>query len=167
MFPNIEPLGRHHDRAAFSCGVEDLDDYLKTRAGQDERRNVARVFVATGRLPSDIAGYYTISSIGIDVGELPDDKARVLPRYRDIPAALIGRLVVGADYQGRGLGKLLLVDALKRIAEYSEGIGIYAVVVEAKNRSAAAFYEKYGFIRFVGSAHRLFLPIRTIRRSFE
>ncbi len=165
--PSIEPLGRDHDRAAFSCGVEALDLYLKRQAGQDQRRNIARVFVALGETSGPIVGYYTLSSFAIDVGELPPEIAKRLPRYKAIPAALIGRLAVSTDWQGRGLGALLLIDALKRVVDHGGSIGVFAVVVKAKDDSAVAFYEKHGFVRFRTRPDHLFLPLATARQLFE
>jgi len=100
----IEPLGQNHDRAAFTCGNPDLDEYLKTRARQDEKRNFARPFVLVGDELGAIAGYYTVSNMGINFGELPEEEVKKLPHYPIVPAALIGRLAVSENYQGKGLG---------------------------------------------------------------
>ena len=162
----IEPLGPSHDRAAFSCGNADLDEYLKRYAKQDVRRNIARVFVLVGNKPSDIAGFYTVSSAGILMKELPDELARKLPNYPQLPGALIGRLAVSTEYQGQGIGGVLLFDALKRIIQVGGDIASYAVVVDAKDESAASFYERYGFRKFPARPDRLFLPLDTARRVF-
>ncbi len=162
----FEPLGPHHDRAAFSCGNDDLDRYLKTRVNQDQRRNLARAFVLVGTAPEVIAGYYTLSSTGIDLGKLPEAEAAKLPRYPVIPAALIGRLALATEYQGKGLGGVLLADALKRIVEAGTEVAAYAVVVDAIDDSAAAFYEKFGFLRFPSIPRRLFLPVATTGTLF-
>mgnify|MGYP001412474140 CR=1 FL=1 len=161
-----EPLGAIHDRAAFTCGTEALDAYLHKLAGQEQRRNISRVFVMTGDEPNIIAGYYTLSNFSIDLTEIPDEQIRRLPRHPEIPAALIGRLAVATAYQGRGLGRDLLMDALVQIIDKSDSIGIYAVVVDAIDDRAAAFYEKYGFIRFPSRPDRLFLPIETAKKAF-
>jgi GNAT superfamily N-acetyltransferase len=165
-FHGIEPLGKHHDRAAFSCGDEALDKYIRRRARQDQAKDIARVFVAVGAEPSVIAGFYTLSSYAIDLGELPEAQSRRLPRYPEVPAALIGRLAVALDHQGRGFGGLLLIDALRRILETGENIAAYATVVHAKNDDAVAFYNKYGFIPFRSHPNRLFLPAATARQLF-
>lgn len=158
---DITPLGKHHDRAAFSCGADDLDRYLRERAGQDERKNLARVFVAEGAKPQIVAGYYTVSSYGIDVGELPEANRKRLPRYPVIPAALIGRLAVAIPYQGTGLGERLLIDAIARVLDAGNEVATYAIVVDAKDDRAASFYRKYGFIPFPSRPMRLFLPMAT------
>lgn len=163
----IEPLGSHHDRAAFSCGVEALDRYIRTQAGQDERRNLARAFIAVGAAPHVVAGYYTLSSLSIDVVDLPEELTRRLPHYPHLPAALIGRLAVSLDYQGQRLGEFLLMDALKRIIETGGTVASFAVLVDAKDASAVSFYEKYGFISFPTHPMRLFLPVATAKTLFE
>lgn len=162
----IEPLGKHHDRAAFSCGTAALDSYLQKQAGQDERRNIARVFIAVGEAPHIVAGFYTLSSYKIDLGDLPEAARKKLPSYPDVPAALIGRLAVSLDYRGRGLGGMLLVDALKRIVETGRGVAVHAAVVDAKNEAAVSFYRKFGFIAFPSRPNRLFLPTATAEQLF-
>src|SRR3989338_11473724 len=98
----VEPLGKKHDRAAFSCGNEILDYYLKELAGQDARRRVAAPFIVVAKTaPPNILGYYTLSSFGIDLAELPADVVRKLPPYPVAPAALLGRLAVDRRQIGR------------------------------------------------------------------
>jgi len=157
----IGPLGKHHDRAAFSCGVDTLDKYLRERAGHDARKNLTRVFVANGTKPHVISGYYTLSSYGIDVGEMPEADKKKLPRYPIIPSALIGRLAVAVSHQGTGLGERLLLDALARVVEVSEEVASYAIVVEAMDERAISYYRKYGFFPFPSQPLRLFLPTAT------
>lgn len=163
----IEPLGRHHDQTAFTCGDEALDRYLHRQARQDHSRDIARVFVAVGRQPHVVAGYYTLSSFTIEFGELPAEQARKLPHYPRVPAALIGRLAVALDCQGQGLGGLLLVDALNRIVEAGQSVASYAIVVHAKDAGAVAFYGKHGFIPFPDHPKHLFLPVATAQQLFR
>ena len=95
----IQPLAKHHDRAAFSCGNEILDHYLKEMASQDARRHVAAPFVLVEKnSPKAILGYYTLSVLSVDVGELPVDVARKLPSYPVVPATLLGRLAVDREH---------------------------------------------------------------------
>jgi GNAT superfamily N-acetyltransferase len=99
--------------------------------GQDLRRACATSFVLSPkRGASSILGYYTLSSYGIDVGELPADVVKKLPRYPLIPATLLGRLAVDRRYQGQGVGEFLLMDALHRALVQSAEIGTAAVVVD-------------------------------------
>ena len=162
--PRVEALQGSHDRAAFESGVEPLDRYLKTQAGQDSRKNVAAPFVLL--LPDDtIVGYYTISSTAVAVGEFPERIAAKLPRYPLVPATLIGRLAVDRRHRGHGHGRYLLADALYR-AMRSE-IASFAVVVDAKDEDAQRFYERESFVKFPTDPMRLFRPIADYRAVFE
>lgn len=158
----IEPLSNIHNRPGFNCGVDLLDDYIKKQANQDVKRRISRVFVATKPDASSfIAGYYTLSSLSIDLDYLPESEARKLPKH-PIPAALIGRLAVSENVQGNGIGKMLLVDAIKRTIAVSNEIAIYAMVVDAINEKAQRFYQQFGFIQFGSESKRLFLPLKLI-----
>lgn len=157
---SVEPLGKQHDRATFSCGEPDLDGYLRHQASQDVRRRATQVFVVTGDTSQKIAGYYTLSAMSFEKDMLPDELAKKLPHY-PVPAALIGRLAVDNTCQGSGLGEFLLLDAIRRIICASLTIAVYAVVVDAKNDNIQAFYEKYGFTAFASLPRRLYIPLRT------
>lgn len=159
----ISPLGPDHRRSGFCCGVDALDRYLQKQAKQDIRRRVSRVFVATRQeAPQTVIGYYTLSSVSIDLGQLPSGLARKLPKH-PIPGALIGRLAVDREAKGRGVGSMLLADAIKRTLSVSDQIAIYAMVVDAIDEGAASFYEQFGFTRLAGRRPRLFLPIRSLQ----
>ncbi len=163
---HIQPLGPQHDRADFSCGVEALDNYLKRQAGQDVKRRVAAAFV----LSSDgrtVAGYYTLSQFSVELDTVPGHIAQRLPRYPMVPATLIGRLAVSDAFRGRGLGEMLLMDALHRSLMLSEQIASAAVIVDAKNDQARRFYLKHGFVELPGVSGRLFLPMKTIEQLFQ
>ena len=160
----IEPLEKKHNKTEFKCGVDALDQYLKTQAGQDIKKNVAVTHVLTDKNSQKILGFYSLSSIGIFPGELPNDVVRKLPRYPTLPGVLIGRLAVDEQYRGHGLGLYLLIDAFKRSLAVSVHIGIVAVIVDAKNENAISFYKQYGFIELPDNSHRLFLPLSTIKQ---
>jgi len=162
----FEQLGTHHRRADFSCGVEALDRYFRQQAGQDQRRGVAVPYVLADPATGAVVGYYTLSTLSILAESLPDELTRKLPRYQALPAVLIGRLAVDQRYRGRGLGELLLMDALHRGFDISRQVGAMAVVVDAKDDAARSFYERYGFRRFVDHEYRLFLPMATVARLF-
>ena len=159
----VEPLGAQHDRAAFSCGVDALDRYFRSQAGQDTRKRVASCFVLVAE-DGSAAGYYTLSATGIALTDLPPDVARKLPRYPLIPAALMGRLAVDLRRRGQGLGELLLFDAFSRTLR--SDVAGYAFVVDAKDDAAQAFYERYRFMRLPGPGRRLYLPLSEIARLF-
>ena len=175
----IEPLGPKHDRAAFSCGDEALDNYLHNQAGQDLKKHVAVPFVLTHDAKR-IAGYYTLSQFAVALDEVPAEIAKKLPRYPmlspqeptagswgpRVPATLLGRLAISKEFQGQKLGELLLMDALKRSLDTSKQLASAAVVVDAKDDAAIAFYKKYGFLDLPKIKRRLFLPMGTIERLF-
>lgn len=160
----VEPLSSEHDRATFSCGEPDLDDYFRHRARQDEKRNIARVFVATEE-DLGVVGFYTLSTCAIHPGQLPKEIARKLPRYEAIPAALIGRLARDLRDRGRGVGELLLADAIKRVLAADRSMAVWAILVDAKNQGAADFYKNFGFVPFPSRPARLFLATATARKA--
>lgn len=156
----IEPLGKHHDRAGFSCGQPDLDRWFRLQASQDEKRNVARVFVAADT-ELGVVGFYSLSSLSLSLEHLPEEVAHRLPRYDAIPAALIGRLARDERVRGQGVGELLLADAIQRILGAGRSIAVFAIVVDAKDERAAAFYKAFGFRAFPLRPKRLFLLTAT------
>lgn len=159
----IEPLGKH-DRTTFCCGVESLDRYFKQQAGQDARRRVAAPFVLIEKSSGMIAGYYTLSATSIKFTELPPEITKKLPKYPIVPATLLGRLAVDQNHRQKGLGEVLLMDALYRSLQ-SE-IATIAVVVDAKDDEARSFYEHYNFMRFPDFSYRLFLMMESITKMF-
>jgi predicted GNAT family N-acyltransferase len=153
-------LHEQHDRSSFTCGVESLDRYLKTQAGQDVRRKANAVFVLGERDdPARILGYYTLCAIGIAQGEVPEAARKDIPRYPLVSATLIGRLAVSKDRQGQRLGAVVLADALQRAFESANTVGSSMVVVDALDESAAGFYAAHGFVRLPDSLW-LVLPMR-------
>ncbi|HEV3076914.1 MAG TPA: GNAT family N-acetyltransferase [Thermoanaerobaculia bacterium] len=160
----VEPLKSSHDRSEFESGVEPLDRYFRTQAGQDARKNMAAPF---GLLLPDgtIGGYYTLSSTSVRLAELPAQTVRKLPRYPLVPATLLGRLAVDRHQQGKGYGRFLLADALYRLAR-SE-IASFALIVDAKDESARRFYERESFLPFPDQPMKLFRPMSDLRRLFD
>jgi ribosomal protein S18 acetylase RimI-like enzyme len=150
-------LLQKQDRLTFDCGEPELNAYFHTRVGQDVRRNYTTCFVAMDQAEGRIAGYYTLAMGSVPLGELPEDVAKRLPRYPQVPFVHIGRLAVDQNYQGQKLGGSLLADAIAR--SVGSEIAAYAVVVDAKNNTAAAFYEHFGFLKLRHSSRTLFLPI--------
>jgi GNAT superfamily N-acetyltransferase len=153
----IAPLGKH-DRASFSCGVASLDDWFHRRAGQDEKRNIARVFVAVDDRDR-VVGFYSLSTFTLSIVDLPPDHAKRLPRYDAIPAALIGRLARDQAMRGQRLGDLLMADAVRKVLEASRTFAVFAIVVDAIDERAAAFYRNFGFAPFPNRPLRLFIPM--------
>lgn len=163
----LELLNDAHDRASFSCGTGEgnaaLDRYLKTQATQDIRRRVATCFVAVEASTGQVAAYYTLASAGIPFTELPPEITKKLPRYPSIPAVRIGRLAVDSRFQGKGLGGAILGDALYRVL--ASAPATYALLVDAKDQKAVAFYQHHGFIALASQPLTLFLPIATAAKA--
>jgi GNAT superfamily N-acetyltransferase len=166
QFPDlrIEALAPHHDRASFSCGVDELDRYLRTQAGQDVRRKANGVFVLVEPArPGTVLGYYTLCATSLPQGEVPAAGRKHLPRYPLVSAILIGRLAVSEDRQSQGLGAVLLADAVRRVHASASTIGASMMVVDAIDERAAGFYEGHGFVRLPESL-RAILPMDVIKR---
>ncbi len=159
----LEKLGSGHDRTAFDCGQVVLDDWLKLRAGQYEKKDLARTYVAVRAGQSAVLGYYAIATHRVSYEALPPDQAKGLPKI-DVPVVLLGRLAVDRTVQGQGLGPLLLIDALRRAQHLSEEVGIRAVEVDALDAAARRFYLKFGFVSLVDDPNHLFLGMHLIRK---
>lgn len=150
---------QRHDRAAFDCGVEPLNRYLKALAVQHRTKGIATSFVLVDSDQSSrILGYYSLSAASLAFERLADSDRKGLPTY-PIPAVRIGRLASSASARGMGLGELLLQNAIKRVLQARDTLGVYAVVVEAKGASAEAFYRKYGFRLCDAQTRQLVLPL--------
>lgn len=161
----IEPLTANHDRSGFESGSETLDRYFRVQVSQDIKRRIATCFVAVDTQSGDIAGFYTLTAAGVALDGLPAALVKKLPRYPMVPAALLGRLAVARTCQRQGLGAALLVDALLRTARTE--LGVFAMLVDAKDEAAQRFYEHYGFVPLPGEERRLCLPIATALRQLE
>jgi GNAT superfamily N-acetyltransferase len=159
----IEPLDPRHDRAGFHCGVVELDEWFGRRAGQDQKRKLAAVFVLTNDGIA-VAGFYSLSAHSILAAELPHDFSTKLPRF-PLPVTLLGRMAVAESIQGRGLGEHLLLHALERALIGSRQVASWAVIVDAK-AGARDFYLRHDFIPFPNQPERLFLPMKTIEKLF-
>jgi len=151
----IERLGTQN-RASFSCGDTALDVYLRERASQEEKRGAARFFVLVERSLGVLAGYYTLCSSSVIPERLPSQLQSKLPRYKHIPAALIGRLAVDLRHQQQGLGQALLADAIQRAA--AADVASALTIVDAYP-TAVMFYRNFGFLPFADHAENLYYPL--------
>lgn len=157
----LEPLAEH-DRAGFACGEPALDRYFQTQVTQDARRRVSNCFVAVESTSGEVAAYYTLAAASIALTDLPAEVTKRLPRYPTVPAARIGRLAVAERFKKRGLGGAMLADAARKTMQSPPAV--FALVVDAKNDDAVAFYEHHGFTRFSSSERTLFLPLATAEK---
>jgi len=167
-YPSVkfEPLAKKHDRAAFSCGYEELDRYIKERASQEAKKKISASFVLVESGDNTVIGFYNLSATSILLCDLPEKTAKKLPRYPDLPATLLGRLAVDSRYKGRRYGELLLIDALRRAFQATSDVASFAVVVDPKDKKSRSFYEHYEFIAFPDQKLRMFLPMSTIAGLF-
>lgn len=158
----IELLTAKHDREAFDCGEDSLNDFLKRFARQNNEKGLGRSYVAVKPGEPRIYGYYTISSGAVRFDAIPEN----LPRY-PVPVVHLGRLAVDVSAKGQRLGKALLADALRRAVSLADQLGIYAVEVYALNESAREFYLKFGFAELSDDRQHLYLTIKKIRKLIE
>lgn len=156
----VEWLDGSLDRSGFDCGTPALDHYFHAQVMQDIKRRMATCFVARGEA-GEIAGYYTLSAASVMLTQLPALVVKKLPRYPSVPVVRMGRLAVDRRFKGLGLGAALLFDALSRTAR--SDIAAYALLVDAKDEAAAAFYRHHGFMAFEQQALTLYLPLATVR----
>ena len=156
----IFPLDREGERSGFHCGVEAQDRYFHERVTQDIRRRITTCFVARDD-KHRVAGFYTLAATSLLLADLPEVTAKKLPRYPTVPAIRLGRLAVDQAVRGQGLGGALLADALSRAID--SGIAAFALVVDAKDAEATAFYEHHGFNPLANQPRTLFLPLATAR----
>lgn len=153
----IEALNDQHLRKSFYCGVETLDRYFLQQVTQDVRRRATACYVALETDTNRIAGYYTLAAGGVPLSDMPDDIIKRLPRYPSVPVAKLGRLAIDVQFQKRQLGSALLWDACLR-ASRSE-LAVFAMVVDAKDDHAKAFYIHHGFSEFSSIPRQLMLPL--------
>ncbi len=161
------PLSSQHKRDLFESGTELLDRYFKQQANQDVKRKLSACFVYENKEELTVIGYYTLSSSNLPQETIPPMYKKRFPKsYTSIPTILLGRIAIDKKYQGKGAGKVLLIDALKRCEESSRSIGSYAVVVDPIDKLAENFYMRFGFIHLPDSG-KMFLPMKTIKDLFE
>lgn len=158
----IEPLLREHDRKTFDCDDEEVTRFLREKALQDQERDLSRTMVLVNPKVSKatIIGYHTLIMTQVRQEEIPNDRPRIT---RGIPVILLGQLGIDVKYKGKGLGDLLLMDVQARVDEISRKVGIWALMLDARNERLAIWYEKHDFTRFPNSL-RMFKSIQEIRR---
>ncbi len=161
----IESLDRSHLRSEFACGKVPLDEFIRSLVSQYEKRKLGRTYVAVRPGEKKVLGYYTLASAAVPFQNLPKETAKKLPRH-PIPVALLGRLAIDQSVQGRGLGKYLVLDALRRCLDLSSKIAIFAVEVLALDSQAREFYQKFGFTPLLDNDLHLFLPLKTLEKVF-
>jgi GNAT superfamily N-acetyltransferase len=151
-----------HGVAGFACGEESLDRWLQSYAGQGERRDSTRTFVAADA-HARVRGYYTLVAGQIEHGQATEEVRKGLSRHFPIPVAILARLAVETRSQGQGLGARLLSDALERICRAAQEVAVRAVVVHAIDERASAFYEHFGFRSLSAAPRTLMVTLGELR----
>jgi GNAT superfamily N-acetyltransferase len=153
-----------HDVAAFDCGNELLNRWLARYAGQSERRDAARTFVAAAP-GNSVLGYYTLLAGQLQHAAATAAVRRGQSQHFPIPIALLARLAVDNNHQGKGLGAELLADALARVRLASAQVAVRAVVVHAVDDRAAGFYERFGFRALTSTPRTLMVTLSDLRAA--
>lgn len=161
----FEPLA-DHDRASFSCGIPELDNYLYTQASQDARWRVAAPFVMVDGA-RQVLGYYTLSAYGVRPVDLPQTVVKKLAKYPLLPATLLGRLAIPQEHRGRKLGRLLLMDALERSWKNTSEVASVGALAVAMNEAARDFYLHHEFLPLLDQPNRLFISMGTLDAVFS
>jgi predicted N-acetyltransferase YhbS len=154
----------HHDVSGFSCGNELLDHWLIRYAGQNQRRDAARTFVATTN-DQRVIGYYTLLAGQLDHHEATPETSQGLSKHFPVPVAILARLAVDVGEQTRGFGAALLNDALVRTVRASEQVAVRAVVVHAIDENASSFYERFGFQALGAAPRTLMVTVAALRHA--
>lgn len=162
----VELLSNLHNRADFDCGNDELNAYLKQIARQHNDKGLSRTFVLIeDKQPDFILGFFTLTICEIDKQIFPLSVAKKYPKF--IPAGKLARLAISKFYQKQGYGKLLMLHAMQHFLNVSQSVGIIGVFVDAKDQQACQYYEQYGFVALPDNSLQLFLPLETLKQSFE
>ncbi len=162
MSLRIEPLTREHDRNGFDCSDESINLFLREKAMQDQRLDLSRTMALVNEKENvrRVIGYHTLLISQVKQEEIPDDRPKIT---RDIPVIMLGQIAIDVDFQGKGFGDRLILDAQQRVAEISLIVGVRALMLDARTESLAGWYQNHDFLRYAGS-FRMFKSIQTIRR---
>jgi GNAT superfamily N-acetyltransferase len=164
----IEPLDRKkHDRAAFSCGVERFDNFLKSTAAKRADADFTKVYVTIQPPSNQILGYYSLSAHSIDIQSLPESDRKRMPHFPTIPAIYLSIIAVDVTVQKRGLGQFLMADVLKVCVSVADKIGSHFIVLDAINEDAARMYRRVGFHDLPTPEHktRMLMSMAKVRKA--
>jgi ribosomal protein S18 acetylase RimI-like enzyme len=164
----IEPLDRKkHDRAAFSCGVERVDNFLKKTAAGQQDNDLTRASVACLDSDNAIIGYYALNSHSIDTRTLSEELRQKLPSYDAISAIYLSLVGVHSQYQGKGLGRFLMMHAFERCVQAADIVGSHFIVLDALNERAAKLYRELGFVDLPGHEPRMLIAMKVVRAAMK
>jgi GNAT superfamily N-acetyltransferase len=164
----VEPLDRkRHDRTAFRCGVDRVDNFLANNAARQQDADITRVYVACLDAGHEVVGYYAINAHAIDVATLPPALANKLPSYPTISTIYLSILGFHVDHQGKGGGSFLMADVFRRCSDAADIIGAHLLVLDALNERAAKLYREWGFVDLPDHAPRMIISMKLIRKAIE
>lgn len=159
----IELLNSSHDRQGFDCGNENLNQFLRQTARQHIQKGISRTFVLVDReQPQVIVGFFTLSLCEVRAEKLPPRWSKKYPPK--VPGVKLARLAVAKARQRQGIGQILMVEAMQRAVTIANNAGVIGLFVDAKDKAAAGYYERYGFVRLEDSCLEMFLPLSTIEQ---
>jgi GNAT superfamily N-acetyltransferase len=157
-------LTEAHNVASFDCGIEPLNSFLRHHALQNQRNNSARTFVTTRTDNDEVVGFYSLCAASVEFEQAPERIRKGLARH-EVPLVLLARLAVDKNCQGQGIGASLLQDVFLRFLNVQATIGARALLAHAKDDSAKAFYEKWGFVATESLPFHLYILTKTIRTA--
>ena len=161
-----EPVNKKHDREAFDCGEDALNEFLRRYARKSHERGGAKTFLAISDADKTILGFYSLSPASVDYARAPEIIRRGLARY-DVPGFRLARLAVDRRWQGQGIGGQLLLAAGRRCRLAAAEVGGVVLVIDAKNEQVAAWYASYGAVSLVDAPLTLMLPLATVEAALK
>ena len=161
----IQKFERHFKRDTFDCGKEPLNNYIQRNATKDVKNGTCTCFIIKND-DDEVIGYYTLSTESIPIEDAPPQFQKKI-NYQYVPVILLGRLALDKNHFGKGLGKLLLVNSLRRSLNVATNhVRAIAVIVDPIDEKAKQYYQKYGFILLPDSG-RMFMSMKTIENAFK
>jgi GNAT superfamily N-acetyltransferase len=161
-----EPIQKRHDREAFDCGEDALNEFLRRYARKSHELGGAKTFLAIDDADKAILGFYSLAPASVDYARTPEIVRRGLARH-DVPGFRLARLVVDRRLQGQGLGGQLLLAAGRRCLMAAVEVGGVALVIDAKNARVAGWYASYGAMPLLDAPLSLLLPLGTIETALK
>jgi GNAT superfamily N-acetyltransferase len=160
-----------HDRTSFCSGVSSIDNFLKLTAKKQQNADMVRVRVMMDETSARVLGYYVLNAHSIDAGELPDEIGRKAPQHRHVPATYVSMIGVDLSMQGKGLGFILLANALRQILKAAELVATAVVILDILDDGDQAaigkrlrYYKRFGFLELPVKKGRMFLPMALARK---